>query len=65
VWLEPEGLNSDVIYPNGISMGFPREIQELIIRSIPGLEQVRILHPASSIESYADLLRMLTYADVC
>jgi tRNA U34 5-carboxymethylaminomethyl modifying enzyme MnmG/GidA len=46
-------------------MGFPREIQELIIRSIPGLEQVRILHPASSIESYADLLRMLTYADVC
>ena len=62
VWLEPEGLNSDVIYPNGISMGFPREIQELIIRSIPGLEQVRILHPASSLESYADLL---TYADVC
>ena len=50
VWLEPEGLTSDVIYPNGISMGFPRDIQELIIRSIPGLERADILHPAYSIE---------------
>jgi tRNA uridine 5-carboxymethylaminomethyl modification enzyme len=50
VWLEPEGLTSDVIYPNGISMGFPREIQELIIRSIPGLEASDILHPAYHIE---------------
>jgi len=50
VWLEPEGLTSDVIYPNGISMGFPREIQERIIRSIPGLEASDILHPAYHIE---------------
>ena len=50
VWLEPEGLQSDVIYPNGISMGFPREVQEQVIRSIPGLEAAEILHPAYSIE---------------
>ncbi|EKX41049.1 hypothetical protein GUITHDRAFT_158239 [Guillardia theta CCMP2712] len=50
VWLEPEGIDSDVIYPNGISMGFPRDVQQEIIRSIPGLEGADILHPAYSIE---------------
>jgi tRNA uridine 5-carboxymethylaminomethyl modification enzyme len=50
VWLEPEGLTSDVIYPNGISMGFPREVQAAIIHSIPGLEGADMLHPAYSIE---------------
>lgn len=36
VWIEPEGLTSDVAYPNGISMGFPRDVQEQIVRSIKG-----------------------------
>jgi tRNA uridine 5-carboxymethylaminomethyl modification enzyme len=38
VFLEPEGLNSNLIYPNGISTSLPEEIQEQFIRSIPGLE---------------------------
>lgn len=38
VFLEPEGLDSDLIYPNGISTSLPEDIQELFVRSIPGLE---------------------------
>lgn len=39
VWLEPEGFDSDLIYPNGLSMTVPPEAQEQILRSIPGLER--------------------------
>ncbi|KAK1487023.1 glucose inhibited division protein A [Colletotrichum tamarilloi] len=39
VWLEPEGFDSDLIYPNGLSMTVPEEAQEQILRSIPGLEK--------------------------
>lgn len=46
VWLEPEGIDSDVVYPNGITTGLPREVQREFIRTIPGLEEVRILQPA-------------------
>lgn len=42
VFLEPEGLDSDLIYPNGISTSFSSDIQEKWIRTIPGLENVRI-----------------------
>eukprot|EP00045_Choanoeca_perplexa_P008917 m.84057 g.84057 ORF g.84057 m.84057 type:complete len:647 (+) comp14674_c0_seq1:88-2028(+) len=42
VWLEPEGLNSDVVYPNGISMTMPEEAQEGFIRSLKGLEKAEI-----------------------
>lgn len=45
VWLEPEGLESDVIYPQGLSMTLPPELQEQVIRSIRGLEKARILQP--------------------
>ncbi|KAK2057651.1 GIDA-domain-containing protein [Colletotrichum caudatum] len=38
VWLEPEGFDSDLVYPNGLSMTVPPEAQEQILRSIPGLE---------------------------
>ncbi|KZL63431.1 Glucose inhibited division protein A [Colletotrichum tofieldiae] len=38
VWLEPEGFDSDLVYPNGLSMTVPPEAQERILRSIPGLE---------------------------
>jgi tRNA uridine 5-carboxymethylaminomethyl modification enzyme len=50
VFLEPEGLDDDTVYPNGISTSLPEEIQSLFIRTIPGLEQVRILQPGYAIE---------------
>lgn len=50
IFLEPEGLNDDTIYPNGISTSLPVEVQELFIRSIPGLQDVRILQPGYAIE---------------
>lgn len=50
IFLEPEGLDDDTIYPNGISTSLPEEVQELFIRSIPGLEDVRILQPGYAIE---------------
>jgi tRNA uridine 5-carboxymethylaminomethyl modification enzyme len=46
IWLEPEGLNSDVVYPNGISTGLPFEVQKMFIKTIKGLENVEITQPA-------------------
>ncbi|XP_072711391.1 protein MTO1 homolog, mitochondrial isoform X2 [Ciconia boyciana] len=45
VWLEPEGLESNVIYPQGMSMTLPPELQEQVIKSIPGLEKAKVLQP--------------------
>ena len=42
VFLEPEGLNDDTVYPNGISTSLPKDIQESYIKSIKGLENVKI-----------------------
>ncbi|XP_046770372.1 protein MTO1 homolog, mitochondrial isoform X1 [Gallus gallus] len=50
VWLEPEGLESDVIYPQGLSMTLPPELQEQVIRSIRGLEKARILQPGYGVQ---------------
>lgn len=50
VFLEPEGLNSDLIYPNGISTSFGRDIQDKWIRTIPGLENARIARYGYAIE---------------
>ena len=50
VWLEPEGLDSDVIYPNGISNTMPVDIQEKALRTILGLENVEMLQPAYGVE---------------
>lgn len=55
VFLEPEGLNTDTVYPNGISTSLPAEAQEAFIRTIVGLEGVRILQPGYAIEyDYVD-----------
>jgi tRNA uridine 5-carboxymethylaminomethyl modification enzyme len=50
VWLEPEGYDSDVIYPNGISNSLPEELQEIMMRTIPGLEKVKMVRPAYGVE---------------
>lgn len=53
--MEPEGLNSNVIYPNGISVSLPRPIQDKFIRTIPGLANVKILQYGYAIEyDYVD-----------
>lgn len=50
VFLEPEGLQTKEYYANGISTSLPFEIQVLLVRTIPGLEQVEIMRPAYAIE---------------
>ena len=50
VFLEPEGLDSDLIYPNGISTSFGSDIQDKWIRTIPGLENARIARYGYAIE---------------
>lgn len=50
VFLEPEGYDSDIVYPNGISTSLPIDIQENMISMMPGLERAEILHPGYAIE---------------
>ena len=50
VFLEPEGRNSDELYPNGISNSLPEEIQIAFMRTIPGLENVVMTRPGYAVE---------------
>ena len=50
IFLEPEGLNTNEIYPNGISTSLPFDIQLALVRSIKGLENAHILRPGYAIE---------------
>jgi tRNA uridine 5-carboxymethylaminomethyl modification enzyme len=50
IFLEPEGLDDTTVYPNGISTSLPEDVQEEFVRTIPGLERVRILQHAYAIE---------------
>ena len=55
IFLEPEGLDDDTVYPNGISTSLPEDVQERFIRTIPGLENVVIKRHAYAIEyDYVD-----------
>ena len=55
VFLEPEGLDDDTVYPNGISTSLPEDVQTAYVRTIAGLESVRILQPGYAIEyDYVD-----------
>ena len=50
IFLEPEGLDSNIIYPNGISTSLPKHVQEQFIKTIPGLEKCKITKPGYAIE---------------
>jgi tRNA uridine 5-carboxymethylaminomethyl modification enzyme len=50
IFLEPEGLDDDTVYPNGISTSLPREIQAELLTHIPGLERARMIRPGYAIE---------------
>ncbi|WP_099867043.1 tRNA uridine-5-carboxymethylaminomethyl(34) synthesis enzyme MnmG [Pararhizobium haloflavum] len=50
IFLEPEGLDDDTVYPNGVSTSLPEDVQDAFIRTIPGLEEVSILQPGYAIE---------------
>lgn len=55
IWLEPEGFDNDVIYPNGISMTIPADAQEAMLKTIVGLEHVKMLQPGYGVEyDYVD-----------
>lgn len=55
IFLEPEGLDDDTVYPNGISTSLPRDVQDAFIRKIDGLERVEILEYGYAIEyDYVD-----------
>jgi tRNA uridine 5-carboxymethylaminomethyl modification enzyme len=55
IFLEPEGLDDDTVYPNGVSTSVSAETQALFLRTIVGLEEVQILRPGYAIEyDYVD-----------
>jgi tRNA uridine 5-carboxymethylaminomethyl modification enzyme len=50
IFLEPEGVDSNSIYVNGFSMSLPREVQQAIVRAMPGLESAELLRPGYAVE---------------
>ena len=50
VFLEPEGLTTHLVYPNGISTSLPTDVQEVVVRSMPGCARAQIVQPGYAVE---------------
>ena len=65
IFLEPEGLDDDTVYPNGVSTSLPAEVQEAFLRTIPGLENVAVRRFGYAIEyDYVDPRELLPTLEV-
>ncbi|PKP96088.1 MAG: tRNA uridine-5-carboxymethylaminomethyl(34) synthesis enzyme MnmG, partial [Alphaproteobacteria bacterium HGW-Alphaproteobacteria-15] len=50
VFLEPEGLTTHLVYPNGISTSLPTDVQDVVVRTMPGCAQAKIVQPGYAVE---------------
>jgi tRNA uridine 5-carboxymethylaminomethyl modification enzyme len=65
IFLEPEGLNAALVYPNGISTSLPEDVQQDFVRSIEGLERVEIARPGYAVEyEFVDARRLASTLEV-
>jgi len=61
LFLEPEGLDDHLVYPNGVSTSLPEDVQRRFLRSVPGLERVDVVRPGYAVEyEFIDARRLAT-----
>src|SRR3546814_3900950 len=65
IFLEPDGLDDDTVYPNGISTSLPEAVQLAFLATIPGLEQARVKRRSEEHTSELQSLMRISYAVFC